>query len=71
MMIADLPTAAQIAVAILATFAWFAATCFVYGVSLGARDVIAYMRTPRHLRASRFPDLHKFSELPGTSNRRA
>lgn len=70
MTVGDLPLAAQIAVAIVAAFAWFAATCFVYGVYLGARDVIAYMRTPCHLRAERFPDLHKF-RLPGTSNRRA
>ncbi|MGJ0396303.1 MAG: hypothetical protein ACR65U_08770 [Methylocystis sp.] len=71
MMIADLPLAAQIGTAIVVAFAWFAATCFVYGVYLGARDVIAYVRTLRHLRAERFPDLHKFSEQPGTSNRRA
>jgi hypothetical protein len=60
MTIGDLPLAAQIAFAIVAAFTWFAATCFVYGVYLGARDVIAYMRTPRHLRAERYPDLHKF-----------
>jgi hypothetical protein len=71
MTIADLPLAAQIAVAIVAAFVWFAATCFFGGAVIGAIQVARYMRTPRHLRAERFPDLHKFSEQPGTSNRRA
>lgn len=62
MTIGELPLAAQIGVAIVTAFAWFAATCFVYGVYLGARDVIAYMRTPRHLRTDRFPEISKFHE---------
>ncbi|MGJ0512280.1 hypothetical protein [Methylocystis sp.] len=60
MTIGELPLAAQIGVAIVTAFVWFAGTCFVYGIYLGAREVIAYMRTPRHLRASRFPE--KFHE---------
>lgn len=68
MTIGDLPFPAQIVVAIVAALVWFSATCFVYGVYLGARDVIAYMRTPRHLRAKRFPELHGFR---ATSKRRA
>ena len=62
MTIGDLPLAAQIGVAVGVACFWYAATCFVYGVYLGARDVIAYMRTLRHLRAERFPELHKFRE---------
>jgi hypothetical protein len=60
MTVGDLPLSAQLCVAIVTAFLWFASTCFIYGVYLGARDVIAYMRTPRHLRAERFPDLHKY-----------
>lgn len=71
MTIGDLPSAAQIGLAIVAAFVWFAATCFFGGVVIGAIQVARYMRTPRHLRASRFPELLKFSEQPGTSNRRA
>ncbi len=62
MTVGELPLAAQIGVAIVTAFVWFAAMCFVYGAYLGARDVITYLRTPRHLRASRFPHLSKFSE---------
>lgn len=61
MTIGDLPLAAQIGLAIVVVFLWFLATCFVYGVYLGARDVIAYLLTPRHLHASRFPELFKFA----------
>jgi hypothetical protein len=71
MMIADLPLAAQIGVAIVAAFAWFAATCFLSGVVIGAIQVVRYMRTPRHLRAERFPELQMFFQRPGGSNRRA
>ncbi|MCQ4189937.1 hypothetical protein [Methylocystis suflitae] len=70
MMIGELPLLAQIGVAVAVAFLWFAATCFFGGVVIGAIQVVSYMRTPRHLRAERFPDLHKF-EQPGTSNRRA
>ncbi|PPC95481.1 MAG: hypothetical protein CTY36_12155 [Methylocystis sp.] len=70
MTIGELPLAAQIGVAIVTAFAWFAATCFFSGVVIGAIQVVSYMRTPRHLRASRFPELSKF-EQPGGSNRRA
>lgn len=62
MTIGDLPLAAQIGLAIVVVFLWFLATCFVYGVYLGACNVLAYMRTPRHLRASRFPELSKLHE---------
>lgn len=60
MTIGDLPLAVQIGVAIVAAFVWFGATCFVYGVVIGAIQVTRYVRTPRHLRAERYPDLHKF-----------
>lgn len=62
MTIADLPLAAQIGVAIVTAFVWFLATCLFSGVVIGLLQVIGYMRTPRHLRASRFPHLSKFSE---------
>ncbi|MBG0797099.1 hypothetical protein IYX23_05285 [Methylocystis sp. L43] len=62
MTVAELPLAAQIGVAIVTAFVWFAATCFAFGVYLGARDVIAYLRTPRHLRAERFTEISKFHE---------
>ncbi|HEY8123920.1 MAG TPA: hypothetical protein VIF88_00640 [Methylocystis sp.] len=60
MTIGELPLVAQIGVAIVTAFAWFAATCFFSGVVIGAIQVVSYMRTPRHLRAERFSDLHKF-----------
>jgi hypothetical protein len=62
MTIADLPLAAQIAVAIGAAFAWYATTCFFGGVVIGAIQVARYVRTPRHLRVERFPELSKFRE---------
>ncbi len=62
MTIGELPLAAQIGVAIVTAFVWFAATCFFSGVVIGAIQVARYMRSPRHLRAERFPDLHKFHE---------
>jgi hypothetical protein len=60
MTIGDLPLAAQIGVAIVAAFAWLAATCFLSGAVIGLLQVARYMRTPRHLRAERFPELSKF-----------
>lgn len=62
MTIGELPLAAHIVLAIVTAFVWFAATCFFSGVVIGAIQVISYMRTPRHLRASRFPELSKFRE---------
>jgi hypothetical protein len=60
MTIGDLPLAAPIGVAIVTAFVWFAATCFFSGVVIALLEVVSYMRTPRHLRAERFSDLHKF-----------
>ncbi|PWB89858.1 hypothetical protein C5688_13545 [Methylocystis sp. MitZ-2018] len=55
----DFSLVAQIGVAIITAFYWFAATCFFSGVVIGLLQVISYVRTPRHLRASRFPEIHE------------
>ncbi|MBG0801282.1 hypothetical protein IYW40_07280 [Methylocystis sp. H4A] len=60
MTIGELPPVAQIGVAIVTAFVWFAATGFLSGVVIGLLQVVSYMRTPRHLRVERFSDLHKF-----------
>lgn len=54
--------AAQIGLAIVTAFVWFAATCFFSGVVIGLLQVVSYMRTPQSDRASRFPQLYKFRE---------
>ncbi|HEY8126567.1 MAG TPA: hypothetical protein VIF88_14240 [Methylocystis sp.] len=58
----EYPVVAQIGVAVVVAFLWFVATCFFSGVVIGLLQVISFVRTPRHLRASRFPDLSKFHE---------
>lgn len=58
----ELSLAAQIGVAIITAFFWFAATCFFSGAVIGLLQVVSYIRTPRHLRAERFPELSKFRE---------
>jgi hypothetical protein len=62
MTIGELPLAAQIGVAIVTAFVWMALTCFFSGVVIALLQVARYIRTPRHLRASRFPELSKFRE---------
>ncbi len=60
MTIGELSVTAQIGVAIVTAFVWFLATCFFGGVVIGAIQVVSYMRTPRDLRAQRFPEISKF-----------
>jgi len=55
----ELPLAAQIGVAVVVAFLWFVATCFFSGVVIGLSQVIGYVRTPRRLRADRFPELQE------------
>jgi hypothetical protein len=55
----ELPLAAQTGLAIVTAFVWFLATCFFSGVVIGAIQVVSYMRTPRHLRASQFPEIQE------------
>lgn len=51
---------AQIGVAVVVVaFLWFASTCFLSGVVIGLLQVISYVRTPRHLRASQFPEIQE------------
>ncbi len=55
----ELSLVAQIGVAVVVAFLWFVATCFLSGVVIGLLQVISFVRTPRPLSASRFPEIQE------------